>query len=255
MKLRTVTNFLLEQYPLEDADEWDWAGFSLKYNLSEELTGVVVALDVTSKIIDYAIKQQANLIVVHHPFKFTEKWTDEYLQAPYKKRLVKILKSHGINVLALHTNYDNNLNGTSHKIAKALGFKEFEPFTTKYPCVISTLIGLNELKLKLEYCLRLRNFRTNSHDPMRKYNKIAILSGSGPASLASDLKFAGVELIITSDIKWSEWLTYKELDMDVLEVSHLDEQVFVDDIYATLKDNFSDLNIKTFKLEEPYKNI
>ncbi|MBT1321730.1 Nif3-like dinuclear metal center hexameric protein, partial [Mycoplasma bovis] len=64
------------------------------------------------------------------------------------------------------------------------------------------------------------------------------------------------DLIITSDVKWSDWLTYSELQTPILEISHLSEQAFVYDIYSQLKEHFPDRNISMVEIDkEPYSNI
>ncbi|ENY70214.1 Hypothetical protein, putative NIF3 family protein [Mycoplasmopsis bovigenitalium 51080] len=254
MQIRKVTKYLLEKYPLEKAEIWDPAGFSVKFNLSEKLNGIVCAIDLTHDVLNKAILQGANLIIVHHPFKFAPTWKDELALAPYKATILSDLKKYRINVLSLHTNYDNNFEGTSHQIALALGLQNKIDFAEPYPCLINANLSINDLKQKLTNSLNLHSFRTNSMNANQIYQNIAILSGSGPASLALALKNQA-NLILTSDIKWNEWLLYKEHNIDVLELSHLDEQVFAIDICKQIKNKFSDINVTTHLMVEPYTNL
>ncbi|WP_029608904.1 Nif3-like dinuclear metal center hexameric protein [Mycoplasma simbae] len=256
MQIKKVTSFLLGLYPLSNAEEWDPVGFAPKFALSETIKGAVVAIDLTTDVLQQAIKSKANLIIVHHPFRFAETWQDEFKLAPYKKKIYEQLKKYRISVLALHTNYDNNTNGTSHQIAKKLGFgNSIVSYKKPYPSVVEAFTGLSELKMKFEHLLNLKQMRTNVNDTAKKYRKIAFLSGSGGADLAYELSQNKVELIITSDIKWNEWLLYREHNIDVLEVSHLDEQVFVHHICQQLSREFNDLSIIPVLMQEPYKNF
>ncbi|MCT4469391.1 Nif3-like dinuclear metal center hexameric protein [Mycoplasma sp. HS2188] len=256
MQIRKVSNFLLQHYPLDAAEVWDPAGFSVKFNLSEKIKGVVTAIDLTWEVLQLAIDKDANLIVLHHPFKFAQTWQDEFIAAPYKREILAILKKKRINVLALHTNYDNNVNGTSHQIALRLNLTPsiYNP-NNPYPCIVKESISINELKSLFIEKMNLHSMRTNTDDLNTKLKNVAILSGSGPATLAYELSQNNTELVILSDVKWNEWVLYQQHKIKILEVSHLDEQVFVFDIAAKLEQNFPDLNVHTYIFKEPYKNI
>ncbi|MCR8966708.1 Nif3-like dinuclear metal center hexameric protein [Mycoplasma zalophidermidis] len=255
MQLKKITQYLLNNYPLEAAEIWDPSGFSVKFNLSEKITGVVVAIDLTTAVLNKALETNSNLILVHHPFKFMPTWNEEFLAASYKKSMLEIIKKHRINVLAFHTNYDNNVLGTSHQIGFRLGFNDHIDYHETYPCVLNADLSINELTNRLKNNLKLFNFRTNVSDLNKKYKKIAILSGSGPAVLAHELNNKGIDLILVSDIKWNEWILYKEHNIDILELSHLDEQVFVSDITQQLQQKFTTIKVTPIYISEPYKNI
>ncbi|WP_406616758.1 Nif3-like dinuclear metal center hexameric protein [Mycoplasmopsis adleri] len=258
MKLSKVTKFLLNTYPLEWKEEWDPCGWSVKFNLSEPIKGIVLAIDLTKEVLDKAVKMDANLILTHHPFKFEETWDIEDIKAPYKRSFLEILKEKRINVLSFHTNYDNDKNGTSHQIAKQLGLSSYEaPYETNYPCILNYETTFNNMVSLIREKLHFNAMRTNIK-PTRyseTISKIAILSGSGYIGEINKLALEGFDLIITSDPKWSDWIVYQEINAPVLEIPHLDEQVFVDDMYELLTKNFGQVPIEKVKIIEPYHNI
>ncbi|EIN15066.1 Hypothetical protein, putative NIF3-like protein [Mycoplasmopsis agalactiae 14628] len=261
MQIRKITNYLIKQYPLENKEEWDPAGWSLKFNLSEKLSGIIIALDLTSQVLKKALHSNSNLIITHHPFKFYKTWEEEFIYAPYKKQILQTLKQKRINVLCLHTNYDNHKFGTSFQIAKMLELEQniahFE--NSNYPIAIKNVnFTLKELVLLINQKLNLHQMRTNIdfEDAKSKIIKnIAIFSGSGSISEINKVD-STYDLIITSDIKWSDWLTYKELSIPLLEISHLDEQAFIYDIHKQLSNNFKDVAITLEEIKsEPYRNL
>lgn len=72
----------------------------------EEIRGAVFSLDLNFKAIDEAIKQNANLIVTHHPAiygKISNIRACDF--SPLGEKLVKCIK-HGISVIAMHLNLD-----------------------------------------------------------------------------------------------------------------------------------------------------
>ncbi|MCU9939955.1 Nif3-like dinuclear metal center hexameric protein [Mycoplasmopsis felis] len=82
----------------------------LKHN-NIKTTGVVLAMDLTSEVLQSAIKNNCNLILSHHPFLFEEHLKDEDVKAPYKREIIKQLRKHQITSYSLHTNYDETLYG------------------------------------------------------------------------------------------------------------------------------------------------
>ncbi|MBZ4212516.1 Nif3-like dinuclear metal center hexameric protein [Mycoplasma sp. U97] len=262
MQIKQLTNFLFRKYPLKNKEIWDPSGWSFKNKLSDELTGVIIAIDLTSNAINEAIKSNCNLIITHHPFKFYKKWVDEEIYAPYKKEILQKLINHRINVISFHTNYDNHKNGTSYQIAKQLGFKDenINNFDwSLYPAsVINLELSFTNIVELIKQKLNFSSMRTNLPKSLwnKEINKIAILSGSGFIGEVNKIKELGYDLIITSDIKWSDWINYKETKTPILEISHLDEQVFVDDIYNQLNNKFFNIPLIKVKIQnEPYENV
>ncbi|QBF34968.1 Nif3-like dinuclear metal center hexameric protein [Mycoplasmopsis phocirhinis] len=256
MQLRKVSNYLLNKYPLNLAEIWDPCGFNVKFNLSEKIKAVVCAIDLTQEVLQLAIEKEANLIILHHPFKFAKTWQEEFILAPYKKQILTILKQKRINVLALHTNYDNHTQGTSHQIASQLGLEALiYNQNNLYPSILKFPISVKQLQHLFKQKLNITAMRTNVIDLDKKFNKVAILSGSGPSTLAYELCQNDTELIITSDIKWNEWILYQQHNIKILEISHLDEQVFAFDIVNQLQQNFANLNVYQYNFKELYQNL
>ncbi|EFF41555.1 Nif3-like dinuclear metal center hexameric protein [Mycoplasmopsis alligatoris] len=258
MKIKQISDYLLNKYPLKNKEIWDPAGFSIKFNLSQKLTGIVTSIDLTKEVLNKAIQTNSNLIITHHPFKFEKTWKDEQLKAPYKLEILSMLKKHKISVLCLHTNYDYALEGTSFQIIKSLKLDNFAIYQEfGYEAKISFKTTTNDLISLIKNNLKLSEFRTNlsSTKLNKEISKIAFLSGSGYIGQAIELANKGYELIVTSDIKWSDWIVYDQNKINILEIPHLDEEVFAKDIFEQLKNKFNNLNIHFVKLSVPYKNI
>ena len=56
-------------WPISHADSWDRVGLCVG-SLDQQITKVLIAVDLTSGVIDEAIEIGANLIVTHHPLLF-----------------------------------------------------------------------------------------------------------------------------------------------------------------------------------------
>lgn len=257
MKVKEIADFLWSKYPNESQEDWDKSGFCVKFNFNRKLTGIVVAIDLTNDVLQKAIATKSNLIITHHPFIFQNELNDEIEKYEYKKKIFKLVQQNKIFVLSLHTNYDIHEHGTSYQIVKKLRLKNAKFKNDGYPCLVdynTTPLMLIDI-MKNE--LLLNNYRTNLTDEQLKNNisKIAFFSGSGDNIDIISKSKNGYELIITSDVKWSDWIAYNESKVSIIEISHLDEQVFVDDIYNQLKNKLKIKNINVVLLNEQYKNL
>src|SRR5699024_7727560 len=90
-------------------------------NEDDTVTGIITALDCSAGTVDEAVMQNANVIISHHPLIFPEisKVVNEGPGAVIRK-LIK----NDINLIAMHTNLDHEVNGVSLMIAVDLGYPE-----------------------------------------------------------------------------------------------------------------------------------
>ena len=106
------------------AESWDNVGLIVG-SPATEVTGIVVALDVTLDTIHFARSSGANLIVSHHPpiFKPVSRLTGETLTS----RVVTEAVKSGIALYAVHTNLDRAPDGVSIALANRLGIRRPVP--------------------------------------------------------------------------------------------------------------------------------
>lgn len=71
MNCRELITFLETEVPLETAEGWDNPGF-LVGDKDKEIKKVLVVLDITNEVVDYAIDQKADFILAHHPIIFSK---------------------------------------------------------------------------------------------------------------------------------------------------------------------------------------
>lgn len=89
-----------------------------------EVSRVLVALEVTEQVVDEAIRLGANWIVAHHAVIFrplSELRTDR----PIGRLMQKLLANH-INVYIAHTNLDTAVGGVNDVLVERLGLQEVE---------------------------------------------------------------------------------------------------------------------------------
>ncbi len=69
--VQQIINVMEQLAPRSYAESWDNVGLMLG-NRNAVVTGVVTTLDVTDEAVEYAIEQNCNLIVSHHPLIFKD---------------------------------------------------------------------------------------------------------------------------------------------------------------------------------------
>lgn len=114
----------LEQWaPPAWQESYDNAGL-IYGNPNANISKALITLDITEAVVDEAIKNQANLIIAHHPvvFKPISKLNN---QLENHRVLIQCIKN-DIAIYAIHTNLDNVHNGVNYKIAQKLGLTNLQ---------------------------------------------------------------------------------------------------------------------------------
>ena len=118
VKIKDIANALEMFAPLPLQEGFDNSG--LQIGLTEaEVTGVLLCLDVTEKVVDEAVVSGCNLIVSHHPLIFSP--LKRITGSNYVERCVLKALANGIAIYASHTNMDSVQGGVNYRIAEKLG--------------------------------------------------------------------------------------------------------------------------------------
>lgn len=74
MYVEDVINQLEKVAPVNLAEEWDNVGLLIG-DKKNEVSGILISLDCDESSVDFAIKNNLNLIITHHPviFKYLKK--------------------------------------------------------------------------------------------------------------------------------------------------------------------------------------
>lgn len=261
MNCRELITLLEKEVPLEAAESWDNPGF-LVGDKDQEVHKILVALDITNDVVDYAIEQNVDFILAHHPVLFSKIsrcTSDDFLQ----NKLLKLIR-HGICAYGMHTCYDvcrmgdrmvekldlDEVTGPvedsmcSHEKAQGKGIG----ITAK----IKENITVGEYAKKVKEAFSLDSVMVFG-DPDTKISKIAIVPGSG-RSMISTAKQTGADVFLTGDIGHHEGLDAIDMGMCVIDAGHYGlEQVFIDDMKDLLCDQLEDCEVITYKAGSPYK--
>lgn len=120
-KVKKIFQKLDQVIPFEDQLSFDNAGF-LVGDSEQEVTKILVALDITIPVIEEAIEMGAQMIVSHHPVIFHPARSVTNLDPVGKK--IHMLASHNIAAICAHTNLDMAMNGVNDVLAERLKMKK-----------------------------------------------------------------------------------------------------------------------------------
>ena len=129
VKCRDVIKVMEELAPPYLAEQWDNPGLSVG-DADQEVSRILVALDVISPVIEEAVSKKADMIVTHHPMIFgsMKSVTADTLLG---RKVIELI-AHHICTYSAHTNLDTAFGGTNDTLAELAGLKEIEILGKSY---------------------------------------------------------------------------------------------------------------------------
>ena len=122
--LADVIAVLERAYPPRLAETWDHVGL-VAGDPGAEVTKVVVAVDATDAVVDHALAEGADLLLVHHPPLM--RGVHSIAADTPKGRLLHKLIAGGCALYAAHTNADSARPGVNDALADILGLTPGRP--------------------------------------------------------------------------------------------------------------------------------
>ena len=114
MKIRELYNALDARMPRSLSCSWDNDGLMCCPDGNKTVNRVLVALDVTGEVVEYAKANGYDVIISHHPFIFNGlKSVDD--EGYISKKLISLVKA-DIAVMSFHTRLDAVEGGVNDKL-------------------------------------------------------------------------------------------------------------------------------------------
>ncbi|MFI5636719.1 Nif3-like dinuclear metal center hexameric protein [Streptomyces goshikiensis] len=208
-RLSEVIAALDALWPPSRAEQWDAVG-TVCGDPDAEVSRVLFAVDPVQEIIDEAVELDADLIVAHHPLYLRGTTTVE--AGTFKGRVVHTLIKNDIALHVAHTNADTADPGVSDALAGALDLRVTGPLVPD-PSDPAGRRGLGRI-CELDHPETLREFAARAAarlprtaqgiraagDPDALIRTVAVSGGSGD-SLFAEVRAAGVDAFLTSDLR------------------------------------------------------
>lgn len=239
IRLQNLCDFLEVFAPSRLAEEWDNVGL-LAGDRQREVRRVMTCLTITPSSAAEAVKQQADLIITHHPLPFRplKRLTTD---ATPGRLLLQLLEAK-IAIHSPHTAFDSAAAGINQQLAEGLELEQIRPLVPRVGDIdnlgsarIGTLASSRTLR---DVGARVRQFLhiTGLHqvgDDDRTIQTVAVACGSA-GSFLEPARRAGCDLLVTGETNFHTCLEAEAEDIALLLPGHFATERFAVETLATL---------------------
>ena len=209
----------------ELAETWDNCGFQLG-NPASSVKRVVVALDISWKLLEFARETGAQMVITHHPAIFHPIKTLD-TSKPNTRLLAGFLCAN-IAVASFHTSLDSAPGGVNDCLAQLLNLKVEGPLLPGLSSVPGSGMGrIGSLPAPMSgqdfldlVGRRLGCAALSYAGPVeRECSRIAVCGGSG-SSLLESAFLLSADALVTAEVKHSVAMEAEELGLLVVDAGH-----------------------------------
>ncbi|SFP14483.1 dinuclear metal center protein, YbgI/SA1388 family [Oscillibacter sp. PC13] len=219
--VREIEQRLFALAPRDGAIEWDNVG-QLLGDPEQEISRVLVALDITEAVADEAIAQGCKLIVSHHPV-MNCKWLPVQSvrsDTPQGHLLLKLLRN-GVSAICMHTNLDVAKGGVNDCLAEALELIDPGPLgDPEGLCRMGTLPAPMPLaEFAAFVCRALGANGVRYAGANRPVQRVAVGGGACGEYEAAAMA-AGCDTFVTSDLSYHQFLDAEGKGINLIDAGH-----------------------------------
>ena len=199
---------------------------------STEVRRVLVSLDVTEEVVDYAIENGFDLIVSHHPLIFRPLCRlveDEHIS----RKVIKLV-SNNVSVFSFHTRADKVVGGVNDQLCDLIGLYATTPFGEGGIGRIGRLeeeMTLEDFVYKVKDLLELQVIMVS--DGYNRVSRVAVLGGDGK-DYVKDAILAGADTYISGRIGYNVMEEAAEMGINLIEAGHYFTEFPVTSFFRTL---------------------
>ena len=247
--LQAICDFLDNFAPLELAEDWDNVGL-LVGDRTQAVSRIMTCLTVTPTSVEEAIREQAQLIVTHHPLPFRplKRLTTESTPG----RMLLALIGAGIAVYSPHTAFDSAAAGINRQLADGLGLNDIEPLAPK-PLdsgglgsgrrgVLAQAVTVSELAGRLKAFLSLGGLHIVGQ-PDRTVRRVAVACGAAGEFLELAIS-EGCDALVLGETNFHTCLEAEASGVALLLPGHYASERFaVETLAQRVGQQFSELTV------------
>lgn len=247
MKIKDIYNYLDSIAPFDSAAEWDNCGLEVGL-LESDVSRVVIALDVTDDVIDFAVEQGAQLVLTHHPLLFAP-----VAQIEANSLVYKAVRS-GVTFIAAHTNLDKAAGGVNDCLAQKVGISNLRQSEA------DEFLKIGEIDpcTPQEFALRVKNAfggKVSFTENNTMIKTVALCSGGG-GDLIDAAHREGADAFLTGEAKHHELLYANHVSTDLFVAGHYETEVIVcEALCDVLSQKFPKIEFVLYKGQAPVKYI
>lgn len=256
-KVKEVYELLNEKYPYCIQEDYDNSGIMADFG--REIDKIVVSLDITNSVVDYAASQGAQLIVSHHPIIFRPIRSISF-HTPLQR-----LAAAGISAVSAHTNFDIADGGVNDALASRLDLQNVQPVFKVSEKPVNGATRKNYIgragdlpremtpgELAAFVGERLRGIPTMEYvDGGRPVRRVAV-GGGACGEFIFECAENGIDAFVTGECKHHELLYAKDNGITMMAAGHYaTENVALVALAQTLQEGFPDVQVEITRVDDP----
>ena len=253
LTIAAVTQYLESIAPLSYQAGYDNAGL-LVGSPQTQVSGILVTLDVTPKVLEEAKAHQCNLIITHHPpiFQPIRQLSDQ----GFTTQVITFAIQHQIALYAIHTNLDHLPNGVNQTLGHKIGLQDLrilQPIPKPQPDpgypIGAGMIGqlptplspdrfLAHLQQKLQLACIRYTFTSQT-----AIEQVAICGGSG-SFLIPVARARNAHAFVTADLKYHQCFQ-SDAKMMLADIGHYESEIGTQELlYQLLSTKFTNIALR-----------
>ncbi len=242
----TIADFLESYAPLWLAEDWDNVGL-LVGDGNAAVRRLMTCLTVTPATVAEAIRQQADLVVAHHPIPFRplKRLTSETTTG----RLLLNLIAARVAVCSLHTAFDSAQGGINQRLAEGVGLQGIAPLIADEqgsgaglygwldkPLTLTGLVALVEELLSIDHLQAVGN-------PGKEVRSVAVACGAADTFLAA-ARDQGADAMLLGEARFHTCLEAAAADLALVLPGHFASERFaLEHLAGVISLQFSDVEV------------
>lgn len=245
--VKNIYDYIDRIAPFAAQEEWDNSGFLIG-DFRKEVKTVVMALDPTKEVCDYAVSVGADLLLTHHPAIF------KGITQLKKDSAVYTLANHNVAHIAAHTNYDVADCGINFNLAEILGLIDVSAVENSFIVTgeLESEMSIDDFAQLVSDALDCSGIRYTDTDKLIK----TVALGGGACEEYIDIAMANADCFLTGDMKYHQMLDAKEAGFPVLSAGHFETE---NKPFLMLKDKleqlFTDVELLIAPVNNPIHSI
>ena len=208
----------------------DYCVDGLCVEASDKVSRIVTGVSFRDRLIDAAIENNADCIIVHHPNGF---WKGENcrLVGKFGERMRRLMQN-GISLYGFHLPLDGHMEvGNNILIAKAFGLQNVEGFLREGERTIGVVGEFLEPVSSQSFVDQAKTVFEHGVQHALMYGKysikkVAVCSGSAGAPAIEEAIALGCDAFVTGEIKEAVPITCEELGFNLLSCGHHRTEIF-----------------------------
>ena len=216
--------------------DWDNDGIMVCSDFSAEVSAVLITLDVTEEIVDYAIERGFNLIISHHPLIFRP--VSEVTEKNHVSRKIIKLVSNNVAVFSFHTRADIVSGGVNDILARLIGLKNVTPFGEGGLGRIGYLDTDTELDVfadGIKAVLHADSIKVS--DGYNTVKKVAVVGGDGK-DFVNDAIAEDADTYVSGRLSYNVMEEASEMGINLIEAGHYYTEFPITSFFAELVSKF-----------------